>query len=75
MDGIAGIRERALIFTIERGNMSKMNGTYLAGIVEHMAKTYYDGHYTIFKFTTEYKVVFGTPDNVKILASKLIGRG
>ena len=35
---------------------------YLLGIVDSIAKKHYSGHFTIFSFTTHYKVVFGTPD-------------
>ena len=31
-------------------------------LLELTANMYYDGHYTIFKFTTHYKVMLGTPD-------------
>ncbi|MHA2246895.1 MAG: hypothetical protein ACXADY_18265 [Candidatus Hodarchaeales archaeon] len=34
----------------------------LIGIVEDIANEYFDGHYTIFKFTTGYKGMWGTPD-------------
>lgn len=30
--------------------------------IEEYANKHYDGHYTIMKFTTGYKVVFGTPE-------------
>lgn len=30
--------------------------------IQKVANMYYDGHYTLMKFTTGYKVFFGTPD-------------
>ena len=30
--------------------------------VETLADLYHDGHYTIFKFTTHYKAMWGTPN-------------
>ena len=34
----------------------------LESIIAALADRYYDGHYTIMKFTTGYKAVFETPD-------------
>lgn len=36
----------------------------LIAAVERIANARYDGHYTIFSFTTEYKGCFGTPDRL-----------
>jgi hypothetical protein len=43
-------------------NMGTVNiGEAIKGI-ENVANDKYDGHYTIMKFSTGYKVIFGTPD-------------
>lgn len=48
----------------------------LIEIMETMAKLFFDGHYTIFKFTTHYKVMLGSPnldvDGRKYVSEKLI---
>lgn len=31
--------------------------------LERLANKYHDGHFTIFKFTTNYRCMFGTPYN------------
>jgi hypothetical protein len=43
---------------------------HLLDLLEHEAKKSYDGHYTLFSFTTGYKVAFGTPDIVPCGTSK-----
>ena len=42
-------------------------------LIVFMANKFYDGHYTIFKFTTNYKVMFGTPNNVQEELDKIEG--
>jgi hypothetical protein len=34
----------------------------LVDIVDQVAKAKHDGHFTVMRFTTEWKAVFGTPD-------------
>jgi hypothetical protein len=42
--------------------LTSLNIEGLIGIMEHMARVAYDGHYTIMAFTTGYKAGFGTPN-------------
>ena len=41
--------------------LEKLNNEELLDVLSEFAKENHDGHFTIFSFTTVFKVVFGTP--------------
>lgn len=47
---------------IEPHELNNLNLYQLINIIEDIAEIEYDGHFTILKFTTGYKVGFNTPD-------------
>ena len=50
---------------------SKLNLDTLLKILEAEACREHDGHYTIMRFTTHFKVGFGTPDEIRKEAERI----
>lgn len=53
-------------WNISQVQLNTMDDLQLLKCLTEIANNHYDGHYSIFKFTTHYKVGFGTPNFLSV---------